>query len=65
MIDDEVMSVIEARQLMPDTTATMSDDEVQSLLNNLGLLATAFVKAVRKDEKCRVNIAYNRGEKSE
>ncbi len=65
MIDDEVMSVIEARQLMPDTTAAMSDDDVQALLNNLGLLATAFVEAVRKDEEYRVNIAYNRGEKLE
>lgn len=65
MIDDEIMSVGEARLLMPDTTETMSDDEVQALLNNLGLLATAFVEPVRKDEQYRVNIEYNRGQKSE
>ena len=65
MIDDEIMSVGEARLLMPDTTKVMSDDEVQALLNNLGLLATAFVEAVRKDEQYRVNIEYNRGQKSE
>lgn len=45
---------------MPDTTKAMDDDEVQALLNNLGLLATAFVEAVRKDERYRVNIEYNR-----
>lgn len=65
MIDDEIMSVSEARSLMPDTTEAMSDDEVQALLNNLGLLATAFVEAVRKDEQYRVNIEYNRGQQSE
>lgn len=51
MIDDETMSVAEARKLMPDTTESMNDDEVRALLNNLGLLATAFVAAVRNDDK--------------
>lgn len=63
MTDDETMSVNEARKLMPDTTEAMNDDEVRVLLNNLGLLATAFVEAVRNDDKYRVNIEYNRGQK--
>lgn len=63
--DDDIMSVAEARQIMQETTSPMTDDEVRVLLNNLGLLATAFVEAVRKNEENRVNIEYNRGEKSE
>ncbi len=47
--DDEIMSIAEARQLMSETTQDMSDEEVASLLNNLCLLASAFIKVVRKD----------------
>jgi hypothetical protein len=62
---DESMSVAEARRLMPDTTAAMSNDEVERLVNNLDLLASAFIEAVRKDSEYRVNVEYNRGEKPE
>jgi hypothetical protein len=65
MIDDEIISVGEARKLMPETTEKMNDEQIQALLNNLGLLATAFIEAVRKDNEYRVNIAYNRGERAE
>lgn len=60
--DGEIMSIAEARQIMSETTSNMSDEEVASLLNNLCLLAGAFIEAVRKDNKLRVNIAYNRGQ---
>ncbi len=63
--DDELMSVAEARQIMSETTAAMTDEEVAGILNNLSLLATAFIEAVRNDNEYRVNIAYNRGEKAE
>jgi hypothetical protein len=65
MISEEIMSVAEARELMPDTTSSLSDEEVSSLLNNLELLATAFIQAVQFNDEFRVNIEYNRGQKAE
>jgi hypothetical protein len=62
---DEVMTVSKARQLMPDTTATMSDTEVEKLIGNLEFLATSFVQAVQFNDELIVNIAYNRGNKVE
>ena len=59
------MAVSEARQLMPDTTATMSDAEVEKLIGNLEFLAASFVQAVQFNDELIVNIAYNRGSKTE
>jgi len=57
------MSVVEARQMMDETTASMSDDEVIRLVNSLTLLAESFIGAAQNDSKYRVNIEYNRGDK--
>ncbi len=63
--DQTIMSVAEAREIMSRTTHDMTDTEVVDLVNSLRLLASAFIKAVQKSNKFRVNIAYNRDEKLE
>ena len=63
--DNEIMSIAEARRLMPDTTLEMSDDEVSDLLSNLSFLAGAFIHIVQFNKDLRVNIDYNRGQKVE
>lgn len=57
----ETINLSEARRLMPSTTASMSDEELVKLINNLELLASAFIEAVQFDKEFRVNIEYNRG----
>jgi hypothetical protein len=65
MINEPLMTVVEARQMMPDTTASLSDTQVEQIIVNLDILADSIVKAVLFDDEYRVNIAYNRGEKLE
>ena len=60
-MSQETISLGEARKLMPCTTSVMSDEELVQLINNLELLASAFIEAVQFDEEFRVNIAYTRG----
>lgn len=62
---NEILSVEEARMLMPSTTASKSDAEVEQIITNLEILADSVIQAVRFDDEFRVNIAYNRGKKSE
>lgn len=50
---------------MPNTTENLSDTEVESIINNLEVLANSVVQAVRFDDDFRVNIAYNRGKETE
>jgi hypothetical protein len=57
------MTVMEARQMMPDTTATLSDTQVEQIIINLDILADSIVKAVLFDDEYRVNIEYNRGQR--
>jgi hypothetical protein len=64
-MDDCSLSVVEARSLMPVITAKLSDSEVEDIINNLGILATSVIQAVRFDDEFRVNIEYNRGKESE
>lgn len=47
---EEIISIIEARLLMPDSTADMSDSEVTALINSLELLALAFIKMIQSKE---------------
>lgn len=65
MINEQLMTVVEARQMMPDTTATLSDSQVEQIIVNLDVLADSIIKAVLFDDEYRVNIEYNRGEKLE
>ena len=65
VMDDCSLSVVEARSLMPVITAKLSDSEVEDIINNLGILATSVIQAVRFDDEFRVNIEYNRGKESE
>ncbi len=62
-LDNEIMTVNEAREIMHESTTGMSEYEVEDLINNMHLLARAFIETVQKDEEFRVNIAYNRGDK--
>lgn len=62
---EEIMTVNEARSLMPETTNQLSDKEVSDIINNLEILAYSVIEAVRFDDDFRVNIEYNRGKKSE
>ncbi len=64
-MNEPVMSVVEARRLMPDTTISLSDEQVEQIIINLDILANAVVGAVLFDDEYRVNIEYNRGEKLE
>ncbi len=65
VMDDCLLSVVEARSLMPVITAKLSDSEVEDIINNLEILADSVIQAVRFDNEFRVNIEYNRGKKSE
>lgn len=58
------LTVEEARSLMPEITSSIDDEGVEKIINNLDVLATAFVDAVLFDDEFIVNIAYNRGSNS-
>lgn len=60
-MNELVMDVGEARELMPKITSKLSDKEVEQMIINMEVLAEVIVKAVQFDEEFRVNIAYNRG----
>ena len=62
-LDLSSMSVTEARRLMPKTTSTLSDKQVQQVVLNLDILADSIIEAVLFDDKLRANIEYNRGDK--
>lgn len=62
---NEILSVDEARILMPQTTLDKSDAEVEKIIQNLEILADSVIEAVRFDDEFRVNIEYNRGKKLE
>lgn len=64
-MDESILSVTEARHLMPKTTSGKSDEEVEQIISNLEILADSVIKAVRFDDDFRVNIAYNRGTETE
>lgn len=42
-----IMSVKEAKNIMPDSTKYMSDEEIVNFINNLELLAGAIIKMVQ------------------
>lgn len=61
---NEILSVDEARILMPATTAGKSDAEIEQIITNLEILADSVIEAVRFDDEFRVNIEYNKGKKT-
>lgn len=62
---NEILSVEEARKLMPAVTEGISDTKVEQIITNLEILADSVIEAVRFDDEFRVNIEYNRGKKLE
>lgn len=58
-MESDLLTVEEARELMPSTTANLTDEEVAVIVNNLGILADSIIKAVLFNDDFRVNIAYN------